>query len=301
MFRKATKKQAKLRLAITAPSGGGKSFTSLRIGKGMGGRIAAIDTEKKSLSKYADRFDFDVIDLQAPYDLEDYKNAIKLAGEQGYNVLIIDSLTHAWKFLLDEVNAIARTKFNGNTWAAWSEGTPMQQEFLDVLLSSPCHIIGTMRVKTEWAVEGGKPVKVGTSPEQRADTEYEFDMLLQGDAEHDFLVSKDRTGKFQDKIFKKPDEEFGRMLIDWLNDGEDPEAILQELRSSINDTWEQLIAIPKFIPTENQKITMKLLPTMNERQLYELKPKILNLLDKWKQSNVPAQETHEQVDGGDNG
>ena len=62
-FAKATKEQAKLRLAIFGPSGSGKTFTSLRLATGIGGKIAFIDTERGSASKYSDRFEFDVLEL----------------------------------------------------------------------------------------------------------------------------------------------------------------------------------------------------------------------------------------------
>ena len=69
-FKKATKKNAKLRLALFGVSGSGKSFSALRIATGLAGKngkIAFIDTERGSASKYADRFDFDVCELCMNY------------------------------------------------------------------------------------------------------------------------------------------------------------------------------------------------------------------------------------------
>ena len=63
-FARATKSQAKLRLALFGPSGAGKTFTALRLAKGIGGRVALIDTERGSASKYADRFEFDTLQLE---------------------------------------------------------------------------------------------------------------------------------------------------------------------------------------------------------------------------------------------
>lgn len=220
-FQKASKKQSKLRLALFAPSGGGKTFTALRIAKGIGGKIAVIDSEKGSASKYADRFDFDVSELSDP-KIENYISLIKEA--HGYDILIIDSLTHGWQELLEEVDRIARAKYRGNTWSAWSEGTPKQRSLVNAILSFPGHIIGTMRVKTEWTTEKGhdgktKPIRVGLSPEQGKGIEYEFDLLMQMSTEHIGHVIKDRTGKFQDKLIDKPGEDFGKALNDWLSDG----------------------------------------------------------------------------------
>jgi hypothetical protein len=223
-FVKATKRKAKLRLAVYGPSGSGKTFTSLRIATGMGGQIAVIDTERGSASKYADRFDFAVMELE-DRTVEGYARAIREAGQGGFNVLIIDSLSHGWHELLDEVDKIAKSKYRGNTWSAWSEGTPKQRMMVDEILNSPMHIIATMRSKTEWTQERDKndrvkPVKVGLAPEQGKGIEYEFDMLMEMSTEHIALVAKDRTGKFQDKPIEKPGEDFGKELVAWLEDGE---------------------------------------------------------------------------------
>jgi len=225
MFQKATKSKAKLRAAIFGPSGSGKTFSSLRIATGLGGRIAVIDTERGSASKYADRFTFDICELDDKR-IHGYIEAIEDADKGGYDILIIDSLSHAWQELLEEVDRLVNTKYRGNTWSAWAEGTPKQRKLVDSLLSFPGHVIATMRSKTEWATsqDSGKvrPQRVGLTPEQGKGIEYEFDLLLEISPTHDAEVIKDRTGKFQDKILKKPDEDFGKRLAAWLAEGEEP-------------------------------------------------------------------------------
>lgn len=226
MFKKASKKKAKLRCAIFGPSGAGKTYTILRIAKGMGGKTAAIDTECGSMSKYASVFNFDVLELKDK-TIQGYVEAINMAGEAGYNNLLIDSLSHAWQELLEKIDKLAKTKYRGNTWSAWSEGTPEQKLLINAILSYPGHVFATMRSKTEWTTEktsNGKnaPVRVGLAPEQGKSIEYEFDMLLEMNTDHYCNVIKDRTGKFQDKIIEKPDESFGKELVAWLNEGEEP-------------------------------------------------------------------------------
>ena len=223
-FKKATKEQARLRLALFGPSGSGKTFTALRLATGMGGSIAVIDTERGSASKYADRFAFDVLELPA-FTIEVYCDAIRAAA--GYNVLIIDSLTHGWHELLAEVDKIANAKYRGNTWSAWSEGTPKQRQLVDALLSFDGHIIATMRTRTEWTIQKDQngramPTRVGLAPEQGKGIEYEFDLLMELSPEHVACVIKDRTGKFQDKLIDKPGEDFGAELAAWLKDGVPP-------------------------------------------------------------------------------
>lgn len=227
-FKKATKEAAKLRLALFGVSGSGKTYTALRMATGLAGKngkIAVIDTERNSACKYSDRFDFDVCDAQKP-TIENLKMFISDA--KSYDVLIIDSMTHAWIELLQEVEKLAKTKFGGNTWSAWSEGTPKQMSLVNALLDFPGHIIATMRVETNWTTtvnDKGKvvPVRVGEAPKQGKGIEYEFDMLMQLSPEHDGLVLKDRTGKFQDEVISMPDEEFGIALGEWLKDGKKEE------------------------------------------------------------------------------
>lgn len=226
-FKKATKAQAKLRAAVFGPSGAGKTFTSLRVATGLagdGGRIAVIDTERGSASKYADRFSFDVLELE-DQSIDGYVAAIREAGAAGYTVLVIDSLSHGWQTLLEEIEKLAKAKYRGNTWSAWSEGTPLQRRLVQAILAYPGHVLATMRSKTEWTtVDDGRgkksPQRVGLAPEQGKGVEYEFDLLVEISTEHIANVIKDRTGKFQDKLLEKPGEQFGRELAAWLADGD---------------------------------------------------------------------------------
>ena len=221
-FKKATKKQAKLRLALFGVSGSGKTYSALRLAKGLGGSIAVIDTENHTACKYSDRFDFDVCECEKA-SINNIVNLLNEASE--YDVLMIDSLTHAWDELLDEVNRIAKTKFGGNSWSAWSEGTPKQRAFIKALLDFKGHLIVTMRSETSWEVtenDKGKkvPVRIGTAPKQGKSIEYEFDMLMQLSQDHSALVLKDRTGKYQDECIDLIDEELGKQSGEWLSDGE---------------------------------------------------------------------------------
>lgn len=224
VFKKATKSQAKLRAAIFGPSGAGKTMSSLRIATGLAGktgRIAVIDTERGSAAKYADLFEFDVAE-PADKTIESYVETIQQA--RGYDVLVIDSLSHAWAELLTEIDRLANAKFRGNTWSAWSEGTPKQRKLVDAILDFPGHVIATMRSKTEWQSTSdgngkSRPVRVGLAPEQGKGIEYEFDVLFEISPEHIVHVIKDRSGRFQDKLIDKPNEEFGKQLAAWLSDG----------------------------------------------------------------------------------
>lgn len=232
MFKKAERKQAKLRLALAGPSGSGKTYSALLLAQGIGGRIAVIDTEHGSASLYADIADFDTLELHAPYSPERYVDAITAAEQAGYNVLIIDSYSHEWTGsggCLEANEKLAHQKFKGNTWAAWNETTPRHRRLTDKILTSSLHIICTMRSKTETVQgEGKKILKLGMKSEQRDGTDYEFTVVL--DLTHDghtAMASKDRT-----KLFEEPElitEETGRRLLAWLNSGVSPEERAKEL------------------------------------------------------------------------
>jgi len=223
LFAPAVKTGAKARVAIYGPAGAGKTYTALRIARGLvgpTGRIALIDTERRTARKYADRFTFDVCELD-DRSLDGYAAAIRAAAS--YDVTIVDSLSHAWHELVAEVERIAKARHRNNTWSAWTEGTPKQRSFIDLLLQHPGHLIATMRSKTEWQTvsDAGKarPVRVGLTPEQGKGIEYEFDLLLEIAPTHAAEITKDRTGRYQDQVIDRPGEEFGAELAAWLADG----------------------------------------------------------------------------------
>ena len=226
MFKKAERKQAKLRLALSGPAGSGKTTGALMIAKGLGGKIAVLDTERGSASLYSDKFDFDVVELSPPYTPERYIEVVEAAQKAGYDILIIDSMTHEWNGpggCLELNEQIARTKFRGNVWSAWNETTPRHRKFVDSILAANLHIIATMRSKTETIQTengAGKKVvqKVGMKTEQRDGMDYEFTVVLDLTVDgHTALASKDRTRLFNDPFVIT--EDTGRMLANWLNMG----------------------------------------------------------------------------------
>lgn len=225
VFQKAVKAKSKARIGLIGPSGSGKTYTALLLATHMGNRIALIDTEHGSASKYADEFDFDTLWLNN-YHPKNYIEAIKAAGEAGYDVLIIDSLSHAWAGTdgaLDLADKKA-AKYGGNRWAAWRDVTPLHNQLIEAILSSPCHVIATMRSKMEYIQttdEKGKTVirKVGMAPIQRDGMEYEFDVVGELDIDHNFIVSKTRCKALDGAIIKCPGKELADTLMAWLSDG----------------------------------------------------------------------------------
>ncbi|MBQ9574029.1 MAG: AAA family ATPase [Synergistaceae bacterium] len=241
MFRKAERRKAKLRLAITGPAGSGKTYGALLIAQGLGGRIAMIDTENGSGDLYADTCDYDVQTLTAPYSIQKYLAAIHEAEEEGYDILIIDSLSHAWSGeggLLDVHSQMTRSMKSGNSYAAWNRITPWHNRLIETMLSSKCHIIATMRTKTDYAMiqtEKGKTEiqKVGLAPVQRDGMDYEFTIVFDLSMEHSVTVSKDRTSLFDRQIFNIS-ADTGKILKKWLETGADIPPDAQDIRSNIN-------------------------------------------------------------------
>jgi hypothetical protein len=237
-FSKATKTQSRLRLALVGPSGSGKTYTALTIAQHLGKRVAVIDTERGSASKYADIFTFDVLNLDTFSPLT-YVDAIKAAESAGYDVLVIDSLSHAWmgkEGALEQVDNAAKRSSSHNSYTAWRDVTPMHNALIDAMLQSKCHIIGTMRSKTEYVIEederGKKvPRKVGMAPVQRDGLEYEFDVVGDMDLDNNFLVSKTRCPALAGKVIKKPGKPLADTLAAWLSDGAKPQE--PELRVDI--------------------------------------------------------------------
>ncbi|HDL1210279.1 TPA: ATP-binding protein [Mannheimia haemolytica] len=225
-FQKAERKKSKLRLALTGPSGSGKTYGALLLTSGLSNKIAVIDTEKGSASLYSHLVDFDVLELDPPYTPERYRQALKLAVDAGYEVVIIDSITHEWSGVggcLEINDNIANAKYRSNTWSAWNETTPRHRAFIDDILACPAHVIATARSKTETAqveVNGRKQVKkFGMKAEQRDGFEYEFTIVLDITHEDHFAMpSKDRTELFDGDPIKLS-KEVGEKIKQWLDSG----------------------------------------------------------------------------------
>lgn len=217
MFKKATKHQSRLRLALSGPSGCGKTYSALNIAQHLGRRIAVIDTEHGSASKYADRFEFDVCELKDCHP-GNYINLLREAAQAEYEVIIIDSLSHAWFWELDQTSQAQ------NSFAAWGDVRKLERALVQEMLGSPAHIIGTMRTKTEWVLEEDQkgrtaPRKVGMAPIQASGIEYEFDLAGEMDLNHILSISKSRCPALANTTHANPGESLADTLMLWLSDG----------------------------------------------------------------------------------
>ncbi len=219
-FKKATKRAVKLRAAIDGPTGAGKTLSALKIARGLAGpngTIAVIDTEHGTAEKfYAREVEFDAAEL-TKYQPKDYVQLINQAKD--YDVLVIDSLSHAWEGVLSMVDA------KGGQFGAWRDVTPHHQALVNALLTFPGHLIVTMRTKMAYEVSTNdkgrtEVVKLGLKPVQREGLEYEFDLVMDIDQAHRLTVSKSRIKDLADRTELMPTEEFGVEIARLLSDGE---------------------------------------------------------------------------------
>ena len=226
-IKKASKSQSRARVALMGPPGSGKTFSALNIAEHMGARIILIDTERGSASKYADEFDFDVIELDT-FSPKTYVAAIRHAEEAGADVIIIDSLSHAWigkDGALEMVDKATASASNKNSFAAWKEVTPLHNQLVETILRSRAHVFVTLRTKTEYVIEANErgrlvPRKVGLAALQRDGIEYEFDICGTLDMENNLTITKTRCRLLEpNEVIQKPGKNVSDKLKAWLTDG----------------------------------------------------------------------------------
>ena len=247
VFKKAQREQVRIKVSIAGPAGSGKTMSSLLMAYGITKaefpnlsdaevweKICVIDTENGSGSLYVGKQvgpttigAYNTIDLTPPFEPGVFVDAIHMAEEHGMNVIIIDSLSHAWAGVggaLDQQGKIAER--SGNSWTAWRSVTPQHNKLVDAMLQSPAHIIANMRAKMEYqqttSDSGKKQVKaIGMGVVMREGIEYEFTVSFMLDYDHVASSTKDRTGIFDGKLFTI-DANTGKQMYAWLSSGAAP-------------------------------------------------------------------------------
>ena len=220
-LRQSERKQAKIKLALQGCAGSGKTFSSLLLAYGITNnwqKIAVIDSENGSADLYAHLGAYNVLALNNNYSPENYIEAIVICEKAGMEVIIIDSLSQSWDFLLQ-----CHTQMTGNSFTNWGKITPRQNGFIQRILQSNCHVICTMRTKQDYILseKNGKmvPEKVGLKAIMRDGVDYEFTIVFDVDMKHIANASKDRTGLFMGKPEFTISEGTGKRILDWCNSG----------------------------------------------------------------------------------
>lgn len=263
-IRKAERVKSKLRLGLAGPAGSGKTMSALKVANGIGGPVCLIDTERGSGDLYANLYDYSVITLEPPFKPDVLIEAIHAAEKAGFNVIIIDSLSHFWSDeggILDQADKMQNS--GKNRFTLWADLTPQHRRLVNALLNSPKHIIGTMRSKQEYAMEtddkGKASVKkLGLAPVQREGMEYEFTVFFDVSQDHYAKATKDRTNMFGNEVFIM-DEQTGIRLSKWLSEGKED---VNELKREVMAQFDRLmIPLPEksmlkdFIAFAVQKLT----------------------------------------------
>lgn len=239
-LQKAQRNQVKLRLGLSGASGFGKSYSALLLAFGITNdwtKIAIIDTENNSASLYSHLGDFNVLSLNEPYAPERYIQAIEVCEKEEIEVVIIDSITHEWS---GKGGCLELHEQLGGRFQDWAKITPRHQAFIDKILNSNCHVITTVRRKTDYSLDKDgngktKVMKLGTKEITRDGFEYEltvnFELINDN---HLVTASKDRTGLFSGKPEFVINSSTGKKLIEWCNLGISVEIAMSEINACEN-------------------------------------------------------------------
>lgn len=229
MFKKAVRQQAFLRVALMGPAGSGKTYSSLLLARHLGAKkIAVIDSERGSAKLYSDVADFDVCELES-FAVERYMDAIAFAQREGYDCLIIDSLSHAWAgkdgILEYKDKRTEASRSRDSFGAGWRDASPLHTKFVDAILAFKGHVICTLRTKTEYVLEDGPngkkvPRKIGMAPVQRDGVEYEFTVVGDFVDANKLAITKTRCPDLNDAVYVKPGREMAETLLRWLGSAE---------------------------------------------------------------------------------
>jgi len=218
-LQKASRKNAKIKMALQGPSGSGKTFGALLLAFGLcndWNKIAVIDTENHSSELYAHLGDYQVLQMGEPFTPERYIEAIQVCEKSKMEVIIIDSISHEWLNILE-----SHSKMTGNSYTNWSKLTPRHNAFVQYILQSPVHIIGTIRSKQDYIIteKNGKqvPEKVGMKGVTRDGMDYEFTLVFEIDIKNNAVATKDRTSLFMGKPEFVITPKTGKRILDWCN------------------------------------------------------------------------------------
>jgi hypothetical protein len=252
-LKQSNRNQARIRVAMSGPSGSGKSYSSLLLAYGIcqdWRRIAVIDTEHQSAHLYSHLGEYNVLNLTAPYTPERYIEAITTCEKAGMDVIVLDSISNEWDGdggILD-----IHAQIGGNSYTAWSRVTPRHNALVQKILSSGSHIISTIRSKQDYVIteKNGKsvPEKVGMKGIQRDGLEYDYTIVFELDIYNNVNCTKDRTQLFNSRIAFKIDDTTGKKIMQWCKDGEGYQTkVLEEMIRSCK-TIDELNNLYKIQP-----------------------------------------------------
>lgn len=290
-IKKASRQKVKIKLGYAGPAGAGKTMSSLLTAFGLCGnwdKVLLIDTENGSGELYSDLGNYNVISLAPPFTPESYVDAIKLAEQSGAEVIIIDSVSHEW----EGKGGILETHSNmtGNSFTNWGKLTPRHNKFVESILQSNCHVICTLRTKTDYVLveKNGKqvPEKVGLKAITREGWEYDLTVVFDLDIKQQATSSKDRTNMFMNKPQFTPSPSTGQLIRNWCETGVEqpptitlPEALSRVAAATTIDSLrvlkakltKEVLADDTFIKAATEKFkTLQPAPGMKNEDLVNI-------------------------------
>jgi hypothetical protein len=264
VFSRAERNGVGVFIALAGTSRTGKTYTALRIARGLAGpngKIAAIDTEGKRMSHYADTFAFDVANMQPPYDPMRFADMALDAERQGYAALVIDSFSLEWSGTGGVLSRYEeRFKQLGSQQkmsdVAWAYAKAPHKVMRDRLLQSTMPIIFCLRANEVSDHLGG-----GWKVEQDKRFLYEWTLALTlhpdtpGMPRYDMRTPKNKQGHSEPawkmneqflRIFpegKLIGEDAGRALSAWRNGAEarSPESSSETAKPPVRRTFKDLV------------------------------------------------------------
>lgn len=252
-IRKVERKRAKIKMAIQGSSGSGKTMSALLIAYGLCGnwnKIVVIDSENNSADLYSNLGSYNVLNISSPNTPEKYIEAIEMALKATMEVIIIDSTSHCWDYLIQ-----FHSEMSGNSFTNWGKITPRQNSFINAILQADAHIIATMRVKQEYVLnqKDGKyvPEKIGLKAVQRDGVDYEFTLVFDIDSKHNATTSKDRTNLFEGKPQFKITSKTGEEILKWCNTASTDETEIKNLIDLCKTVEELLDLFNKYPSFQN--------------------------------------------------
>lgn len=239
----------------------GKTHSALALATAMAGpdgKVGVISSEYASSKLLSHRFPHDVIDLSESdengipvknaFSPQRYEEALRLFIQNGYKVVIIDSLSHSWAGEGGTLEAVSKAGKNSFT-DGWGDNTPIYNHLVNSILAARCHIIVTLRAKDAYVQEeytrrdgskGTMPRNIGMSPVMRKGFGFEMHLTMRMDS----MIGYVEASAVEDYIHKgeeieKPGEELAYRILDALDGVPLPEPTPQQIamKKLLNDFY----------------------------------------------------------------
>jgi hypothetical protein len=238
-IRPAVRGGSKAIIALAGETGDGKTYTALKIARGMVDKpseIGFLDTESKRGSLYAHILDgpFMIGDLYPPFSPSRYSIAIKEFQEAGIKVLVIDSGSHEWEGEggCDDIANAKVGKMDN-----WIGAKREHKKFMNTLLHCEMHLIICLRAREKTDFKNPtKPVSLGIKPicEKNFMFEMTASLLMQNEGRSQKWL---KMPEFLKPAFGNGDnylgEETGKKIMEWINTGTKEDSVLVKIKSEM--------------------------------------------------------------------